>query len=128
MLLVGVLVLGTALLMPYMFSITSGIKTQTQLFNLGWLCIKLVRYIVVTLPLLVIIFFNRHFLQENTDRPALTVLLVIVIATLCCNILVTMPLETEVKYFMLSTVTLGIVGGIAFYAMSRRFYKLMVFF
>jgi hypothetical protein len=52
----------------------------------------------------------------------------VVIATLGCNIIFSLPLDTEVKFFMLSTVTMGIVGGIAFHVMNQRFNKFVVFF
>lgn len=127
-LLAGALAVGILSLSPYFLSITSGLKSQLQLFNLPWMSIKMIRFAAVTFPLLIIIFFNRRYLLHNTNRAALTVLVTFVIATLCCNIIFSLPLDTEVKFFMLSTMTMGIIGGIAIHAMSQRLNKLLVFF
>lgn len=125
-LLLGVLGLGIVCLMPYVFSITSGFGGQTQLFDLQRISVKIVRYVVVTLPLLIIIFLNKGYLGDNTDKTALTVLFTVVMATLCCYIFIGLPLGAESTYFILSTVVLGIVGGIAFHAMKQRLNKAVV--
>ena len=126
-LLISALLLGILFLMPYFFSVTSGVKTQIQFFNLKTMHVKIVKYLMVTLPILVIIYINRAFFQHEVNKTAIIILFSVIVATLSCNIFISLPLETECKYFKLSTVTLGIVGGIAFYAMNQGYKKLVVF-
>ncbi len=125
-LLTGALAVGLLSLSPYFLSITSGLKSQLHLFNLEWMSIKIMRFALVAFPLLIIIFINRRYLLHNANRAGLTVLITVVIATLGCNIIFSLPLDTEVKFFMLSAMTLGIVGGIAIHGMNQRFSKLLV--
>jgi len=54
-------------------------------------------------------------------------LLLVVVASFSCYVFISLPLESEYKYLMLSTVTLGILGGIAFYSMNHGFKKIVVF-
>lgn len=126
-LLSGLLIMGMLFLMPYFLSITSGIKTNVELFNLSIMPVKIAKYLLVTFPLLILLYIKRSYLQNNTNRTAIRILLTVIIATFSCHIVISLPMETEIKYFMLSTGTLGIVGGIAFQAMNRGFMKPVVF-
>ena len=127
-LLAGILALGMVCLSPYLLSITSGLKSELHLFNLRWMSVKMIRFTVVTFPLLIVIFINRRYLLNNTNRTARIVLATVVLATLSCNIIFSLPLDTEVKFFMLSAMTMGILGGIAFCGLYQRFNKLVSFF
>jgi hypothetical protein len=71
------LVVGIACLSPYLLSITSGLRTELQLFNLGWMSVKMIRFVVVTFPLLIVIFINRRYLLDHINRTALTVLVTV---------------------------------------------------
>jgi len=127
-----IMVVGSGLtamvmLMPYFFSITAGTKTSIQFFDPNNASVDILRYLVVTVPILLIIYINRNFLKDKLNRPVIFILLSVIAASFSCYVFISLPLESEYKYLMLSTVTLGILGGTAFYAMNHGFKKIVVF-
>ncbi|MBW1854084.1 MAG: hypothetical protein JRJ00_05290 [Deltaproteobacteria bacterium] len=124
---VGLGLTAMVMLMPYFFSITAGMKTSIQFFDPNNASANILRYLVVTVPILLIIYINRNFLKDKLNRTVIFILLSVIVASFSCYIFISLPLESEYKYFMLSTVTLGILGGTAFYAMNHGFKKIVVF-
>lgn len=125
-LLVSILLTVILCLTPYFFSITSGIRAKIQFFNLNHMGKNTIRYLVINIPILVITCINKNFLKNKVNQTAITILLSVIAANLGCYVFINLPLGVEYKYLVLSTVSLGIVGGIAFSAMNQGFKKPLV--
>ena len=126
-LLVSVMFVAILSLTPYLLILISAIRTNVQFFNLEIMRVNAIKYFVITVPILVIIWIEKNFLKHKLNKQALVILLSVILANLSCFIFIRLPLESQYKYCILSTVTLGIVGGIAFSNMNRGFKKLLVF-
>ncbi|MHC4457022.1 MAG: hypothetical protein ACYS0I_08005 [Planctomycetota bacterium] len=127
LLIIGLLIISTLIMYPYISSISSGMKSHLQIFKLSSLLTNTKNYFVLCFPILLVIFLSRKFLAENLDKRVLIIILTVVAATFCCYIFICLPFASEYKFLVLSVVTLGILGGISFGAMRQRWNKSIIF-
>ena len=122
------LVLATALgvLSPYLLSIGSGLRTNIELVDVRHLAGRVVAVLIIALPVLGIITAKRTFLRDALDMPVAVLVVSVCLANLICFLLLSMPLGVQYKCLMLSTATLGILGGIAFYGITRTWNRVIV--
>jgi len=123
----GLLIAGCAILYPYFASINSGVKGQIQFFNIKSLFANAAIYIIICFPVLLIIFLNRRDLSKNVDKRVLVTIVTVIVATLACYLCIHLTWTNEYKFSMLSMITLGIPGGVAFRLMTRWCKKSIVF-
>ena len=114
---------GCLLLGPYMLSVSSGVSKKIELCNLWYLYRNSVNYIVLAGPLWIVILINGKFLMRHVNMRAFAILLTIAIATGACFVFIHIPDSVEYKFMILSTVTLGILGGISFNKIRQWRYK-----
>ena len=110
---------GILILRPYISSISLGVRENIQFFKFKASIISIIRYLIVSLPILTLIHINRKEMNGRLDREAMIILLTIISTTSCIYILIHLPWDNEYKFLMLSVLNLGIIGGIAFGTMSR---------
>ncbi len=108
------------ILWPYLSSISQGMAKNIQFPNIRAVVIKIVKYFIVSFPILAVIYINKGYLKKNIDREALLIILAVIVTNLFLYILICLSWENEYKFFMFSTLGLGIIGGVAFSAMSKR--------
>jgi hypothetical protein len=118
---------AVVLLRPYLISTGGGTVVAVDLFGAGNMAKNMVKYLVVTLPILIIIYINRRALRFALEAGNLLVISVIAAATLGSYAFIHLPFDNEYKLLLASACVVGIVGGIAFRMMERRHGKLMVF-
>ncbi|HIJ71852.1 MAG TPA: hypothetical protein HPP87_10890 [Planctomycetes bacterium] len=123
----ALLITACAILYPYLTSITSGVKGQMQFFNFKTLLMNAAIYLVICFPVLLLIFLNRKHLARNTDRRVLLTIVTVTVATLACYLCIHLTWTNEYKFSMLSMITLGILGGVAFRLMAQWCKKSVVF-
>lgn len=107
------LMIGLIFISPYFFSISSGIKTGVQLFNTESVLLNSISSLIVFFPILIVIFLNRKFLWNYSNRKVLIAVAVSTFAALGCYICMHMAYHNEYKSLVLTEITLGILGGIA---------------
>jgi hypothetical protein len=111
---------ATALIVrPYLALTGAGTVGQMQILAKQMVLANAVKYFVVTLPILVIIAANLRAFRQVNPR-ALAFLVIVVVATAAAYLAIHVPLDNEYKFLLLSTVTLGILGGVAFAELARR--------
>ena len=123
----GLLIAGCAILYPYFSSISSGVKGQMQFFNIKSLFMNAAIYLIICFPVLLLIFLNRRYLAKDVDRRVLVSIVTATVATLACYLCIHLTWTNEYKFSMLSMITLGILGGVAFRAMTQWCKKSIVF-
>ncbi|RKY10561.1 MAG: hypothetical protein DRP65_06410 [Planctomycetota bacterium] len=123
----GLLIAGCSILYPYFASINSGVKGRIQFFNIKSLFMNAAIYIIICFPVLLIIFLNRKYLAKNVDRRVLVTIVSVTVATLGCYLCIHLTWTNEYKFSMLSMITLGILGGVAFRLMAKWCKKSVVF-
>jgi hypothetical protein len=121
------LMIGLILISPYFFSISSGIKGGIELFKTESLLLNTISYLIVFFPILTVIFLNRRFLWNYSDKNVLFAVLASTIATFGCYVCMHMSYNNEYKALLLSEITLGILGGIALSNMKQWCNKFIVF-
>jgi hypothetical protein len=122
-----ILVSGILLLIPYWSVISSGVRQSVDLFDFRFVLRNLTIYLFWCLPIVVIIILNRKFLKSQLCKQPLIILSIIIVATAFSYIFVHLLASAEYKFLMLSTVSLGIFGGVAFYFMSQWCNRVVVF-
>lgn len=118
-LIISLLIISTLILLPYILSISTGMKGSVEIFKVKFILLNMVSYFVVCLPILVVIFLNIKFLWRNLDKRVLVIIFAVVAATFCCYVSLHMPLNNEYKSLILSLTTIGILGGISFVGMKQ---------
>jgi hypothetical protein len=126
-LIIAPLIISLIIILPYFFSISSGIKGGIELFKIESLLTNTVSYLIVCFPVLLIVFLNRKFLWNYVDRTALVIILTSTIISFGCYICMHMSYNNEYKALLLSEITLGILGGIALSNMKQWCNKFIVF-
>jgi hypothetical protein len=116
----GISCVGGLLLLPYLLSISAGIRASTEYLLCKEGAIKLAGCLVIYGPTLVILFAARRSLRKNGDGAVLFVLLSAALGNLIAYMALNQHLDTEYKYRILFALPLGIVAGIAFHALFQR--------
>jgi len=127
LLIIGLLIISTLILYPYISSISSGMKSHLQIFKLNSLLTNTKNYFVLCFPILLVIFLSRRSLGKNLDKRVLIIILTVIAATFCCYIFIHLPFASEYKFLILSVLTLGILGGVSLGALKQRWNKSIVF-
>jgi hypothetical protein len=113
------LVISVLLIRPYLAALSAGTMSQMVLFSPRMMASSAVKYLVVAVPIIVVMAANAKALRL-TDRKALIFLVITAAATAVAYVSIHLNLDNEYKFLLLSTVTLGIPGGIAFAGMTER--------
>lgn len=121
------LIIGLLFISPYFFSISSGIKGGVELFKSEPLLLNAVSSLIIFFPILIVIFLNRKYLWNLSDRGGLFAIIAATIAALGCYICMHMSYHNEYKSLVLAEITLGILGGIALSNMKQWCNKIIVF-
>jgi hypothetical protein len=77
--------------------------------------------------MLIIVLASLRSIRDRLDRPSLLIVAVSTLATMGSYILTHLPFDNEYKFLLLSTVTLGILGGAALGSMRGRHSRYVVF-
>lgn len=110
-------------LLPHMFSVLSPVGSGAELFGIAHIYQNIINYIIPVGPLIALIFVSRKYLLQHSDRQVLVILLLVVLTNAACYLCIHLRTCAEYKYLMLSTVTLGIVGGVAFRGIDVKWPK-----
>jgi hypothetical protein len=116
--------LGALLLWPYFSSMSSGLTLH--IIVLETLKTKILGFFLLCTPIFLVLFITRNELQKTVDVRSLCILFSVIIGNFLLYISVNQHLGTEYKYLILSTVTLGILGGISFHFLFHRLNRLIV--
>jgi hypothetical protein len=116
---VATLVIGVAAVRPYLALLTAGTLGQMQVLVPRLVAANLVKYLVVALPLILVILTNRGAFRSAEVKPLIFVT-VVVVATAVGYFALHLNMDNEYKLLLLSTVVLGIPGGIAFGHLAGR--------
>jgi hypothetical protein len=107
-------------LRPYLASIGGGIMSQAVWFAPVWIGRNLLRYLVVTVPLLLVVLFAWNRLKAALRHQGLLFMLAMVAGNLVCYLFIHLPFKGEYKFLLISLITLGVLGGIAFRILLDR--------
>lgn len=124
----AVLLGSLALLSPHLVSIHSGWSRIAQLFNWTALLKKTAAFALVSAPVLILIGINPGFIKNRLARGPLITVIAVAGANLGCYLLVHAPRDNEYIFLILLSVTLGIIGGAAWYAFQEKFGRWATFF
>ena len=127
MLIAGTLLVILLLLSPYWLTISSGVKGGVELAKIVFVARNAIVFSFLSIPILVVIIINREFLWSQLNRQPLIIISIIIAANALIFVFIHIPFELEYKYLILSTTTLGILGGISFNFLRQRFNKTAVF-
>ena len=123
-----ILVVGTLLLWPYFSSISSGLNIKGVFFSINTaLFIKILVYLLFTVPTLLLLYISRDFLAHHANRRAFFALISVMVATFGTYVFIQLPAQTEYKSLIISTVVLGLLGGLAYYGLWKRSNKFVLF-
>jgi hypothetical protein len=104
---------------PYLALTGTGTVSQMQILSKQAVVSNIIKYLVVAIPILIVILLSvRAFKQVNLK--ALLFLVIVIVSTMAGYVAIHLPMDNEYKLLLLSTVTLGILGGVAFGEMARR--------
>ena len=114
---------------PYLALTGAGTVDQMQILSRHAVAANAIKYFVVTVPILALIAVTLRAFRQVNPRPLLF-LAIVVAATAAAYLGIHLPLDNEYKFLLLSTVTLGILGGVAFAELARRLrgYRTIVVF
>ncbi|MCH9021337.1 MAG: hypothetical protein IID32_01055 [Planctomycetes bacterium] len=112
-------VLGLVLLAPYLNVLNEGVRQSIHLFDWHSILKNIPNYFFFTSPIIIIIALNAKQLRGHLQYRPLVILIVIAAATACSYINVHIVSDGEYKFFILSTISVGILGGIAFHCMKQ---------
>ena len=122
----GITAISCLVLVPYLRSISGGVAGAVDLFSPRYMMENTIRYLAVTVPLLVVIYLARKALRTWLDRAPAVILWSVIAANAAGYIFVHHPPDNEYKFLMLSVLCLGIVGGAAFAFALRRLNRVVV--
>jgi hypothetical protein len=123
---IGAVIIGTFLLGPYVLSASSGVSQSIELFNFSFVLENCVNYLIAAGPLLIITLMNIKYLVNRLNSRVFLVLLVVMMGNAACYLFIHIPDSAEYKFLLLSTVTLGILAGLALHNMKRWCHKTVV--
>jgi len=107
------LVIGVALARPYLGLLTAGTVGQMQVLVPRLVAGNLIRYLVVTAPILAVILVGRKAFR-TADVKALAFLALVAAGGAAGYLAIHLNMDNEYKLLLLSAAALGIPGGIAF--------------
>lgn len=116
---VASVVVSVILIRPYLAALSAGTVGQMAVFSEKTMAANALKYLVAAVPVLVLIFANAGAFKR-TDPKALMFLAVTVAATAAAYVSIHLTMDNEYKFLLLSTVTLGIPGGIAVARLVER--------
>jgi len=117
-----VILLGSlALLSPFLVPIHSGLSGIVQVLSWSALLNNATAFILVSAPVLILLGINPDFIKNRLARGPLITIIAVAGATLGFYLLVHSPRNNEYIFLILATVTLGIIGGAAWYAFQEKF-------
>ncbi|MCD6393336.1 MAG: hypothetical protein J7M40_07490 [Planctomycetes bacterium] len=111
----------------YVFSTTAAVGQNVQLFNIYAAGENMANFLVGLGPLLVLIFVCRRWLLKNLDKQSFAIVLAIAAATTASYFFVHSWYRGEYKFYLLAAATIGIVGGVALYAIGQRLPMIVLF-
>ncbi|MFH1218937.1 MAG: hypothetical protein V1694_00585 [Candidatus Eisenbacteria bacterium] len=114
------LIVAVLAVRPYLASMTAGTVNQMQVFSGRMVAANLKKYAVVAVPILVVLLANYRAFRR-VDPKALLFLVIVVVSTAGAYLAIHLNMDNEYKFLLLSTVTLGILGGVAFGQLAQRF-------
>ncbi|MFZ1947611.1 MAG: hypothetical protein WAW06_08695, partial [bacterium] len=118
---VASLVAAVLVVRPLLATLGAGTAGQIQIFAPKTMAPNLVKYLVVTVPILAVILANRAAIRAmRVDLKALCFIGAVAASTGAAYIALHLNMDNEYKFLLLSSVALGIPGGIAFAAMAER--------
>jgi hypothetical protein len=121
--LISGLILSCLVLYPYILSAKSGVGTKCQFFNVKYILGKSAIYFMFSTPLLAIVYYNRKYLFEKMHKRNTIILLSVLIQAAGCYFFVHIPIWIEYKFLIITSVMLGIVGGLAFRRICQIWHK-----
>lgn len=113
------LVVSVILIRPYLAALSAGTMSQLSVFSGKTMAANAIKSLVVAVPVLLVIFANARAFKR-TDRKALVFLAVTIAATAFAYVSIHLNMDNEYKFLLLSTVVLGIPGGVAFARLIER--------
>ncbi len=116
-----------AILIPYLKSI-AGSAAHAMILDKTYLKQNIINYFIVNLPILVLFLIVLRCLLSTVRRIALLVISVPVISTLAAYLSIHLTFNNEYKFLLLSSTTLGILGGPILCCFQKRFGRLAAFF
>ncbi|MFH1312127.1 MAG: hypothetical protein ABIJ00_02770 [Candidatus Eisenbacteria bacterium] len=119
--------IGLAVLRPYLTSVGAGTLSSLAILNWTYVGKNSIKYLLVAVPMLVIVLANLGTIRDRFQRPALFVVAAATLATMGSYVLTHLPFDNEYKFLLLSTVTLGILGGAVLGSLRGSYGKCMAF-
>jgi len=123
----AVLLGSVALLSPYLISLHSGLSGIVRVLNRAALLKNTIAYILVSAPVLILLSINPGFIKNHLVHGPLITIIAVAGATLGCYLMVHSPRNNQYIFLILTTVTLGIIGGAAWYAFQEKFGRWAIF-
>jgi hypothetical protein len=111
---IATLIVGIVVLVPYLTQIGGGTISEIRLFGPGHAARNLWKALVASGPILFVIILTRRQLAARIPRLDLIFLGSFAAANLASYVFISLPDRAEYKFLVLSTVTMGIVGGVSF--------------
>jgi hypothetical protein len=122
----GVAVLCAVALFPYLRLIGGGVAETAEILNSRYIVINIIKYLIIVLPILVVVAVGGGVSGLGKAGPAGIVLWTFVAANAFCYFAFHLPLDNEHKFMLVSTLILGIIGGISFAGALRKYNRLAV--
>ena len=117
----AILLGSLALLSPYLIPLHSGVAGIVLVLNWTALFKNTAAFSLVSAPVLILLGISRGFIKNRLARGPLITVIAVAVAPLGCYLLVHSPRNNEYIFLILTTVTLGIIGGAAWYAFQEKF-------
>jgi len=114
-------ILALLLVFPYLKSISSGMADRMTFFCLPVMISHLINLVFCMLLLGALIFLQRQWLLEHVRKEPLITLFAICLANAVIYVVTGQPGSSEYKYLIMSTMSFGIVGGVAVAFIKKRF-------
>jgi hypothetical protein len=119
--------IGLLVLKPYLTAVGTGTMSNLAVLNWTYIGKNSLKYLLITIPMLVIVLANPASIRDRFKRPALFVVAITTLATMGSYILTHLPFDNEYKFLLLSTVTLGLLGGAVLGSLRGSYGKYVAF-
>lgn len=117
----AILLGGLLLLAPYLIPLHSGLAGTVRLVDQSAVFSNLATLFLASAPVLILIGINPGFIKNRLAPGPLITVISVTAANIGCYLSVHSPRNNEYLFMILSTVTLGILGGAAWYAFQEKF-------
>jgi len=114
------------LLTPYMKAI-SGSVANLAVLNPAHVGKNTIKYLLINAPMIILAVITLRHLLSVLDQRTFAIVAIIAVATFGCYIAIHLPLDNEYKLLLLSSVTLGILGGPIFGGIEARWGRIATF-